>query len=258
MKTIVTVAWYNPEQKDKFCEHWMLAPDDSRVHFQQDRDKSGCAATKNQGITEALNAGADVIVVLDDDCLPEGPLKNTNPLGELIKDHLAALEPQPVEMFQVVTDPPSRGTPYFNRTITMPVAASIGFWTGVGDYDAPGQLVHGARNPMLFHRQPIFGRYFPLSGMNFAFRKEWSDCVQFVDVPRFDDIWMGFIFQKVAYAHDHCFNLGGPDVRHSRQSNVWQNLRDEAEYLEQNETIWQKIAEARAVDPSQLRRLICR
>ena len=38
-----------------------------------------------------------------------------------------------------------------------------------------------------------------------------------------------------------CFSLAGPLVRHSRQSNVWQNLRDEAENLERNETIWQAI-----------------
>jgi hypothetical protein len=155
-------------------------------------------------------------------------------------------------MFDAVTEPPSRGTPYFSRTIKMPVAASMGFWSHVGDYDAPSQLVHGALRPMSFDRSPKFGRYFPLCGMNLAFRaEEWPWC-QFINVARFDDIWQGFIWQKKAYASGKCFNLNGPIVRHSRQSNVWANLKDESINLERNESIWKEIHNASELDYQKL------
>jgi hypothetical protein len=237
MKTIVVVPWHNRTQLDVFIDEWKVSFSDERILFQQDRDKSGCALTKNAGIRRAIDDGADILIVLDDDCFPtEGQT-----LDSFIRDHNAALKPQPVEMFEVVTDPPSRGTPYFNTTIEMPVAASMGFWTHIGDYDAPAQLVRGATTPMKFDTSPRFGRYFPLCGMNLAFRStEWPWC-QFVNVPRFDDIWQGFLWQRKAYAAGRCFNLGGPLVRHSRQSNVWANLRDESQNLERNETIWQDV-----------------
>jgi hypothetical protein len=237
MKTTVVVPWHNGRQLDLFTDAWKIDFRDDRVLFQQDKDKQGCALTKNAGIRRAIDEGATTVIVLDDDCFPhEGQT-----LSAFIGAHEAALKPQQVELFDVVTDPPSRGTPYFRRTVEMPVAASMGFWSHVGDYDAPGQLVHGATKPMTFDTRPRHGRYFPLCGMNLAFRaEEWPWC-QFVNVARFDDIWQGFLWQKKAYASGQCFNLAGPLVRHSRQSNVWANLRDEAQSMERNETLWADI-----------------
>lgn len=237
MKTKVVIPWHNAEQLKTFLTAWGITKDDSRAIFQQDKTRDGCARTKNRGINSAIEAGADTVIILDDDCFPH---EGMTP-AEFINAHERALEPQPVEMFEAVTSPPSRGTPYFKRSITMPVAASMGFWTHIGDYDAPGQLVHGATKSMEFQRRTVSGRFFPLCGMNLAFRvTEWPWC-QFIDVPRFDDIWQGFLWQRKAFSDGKCFNLAGPLVRHSRQSNVWQNLRDEALNLERNETIWQDI-----------------
>ena len=156
-----------------------------------------------------------------------------------------------------VTNPPSRGTPYHCRTLKMPVAASMGFWTNIGDYDAPAQLVLGPATPMTFDRRPVFGRYFPCCGMNLAFRPgQWLPWCQFIDVPRMDDIWMGWLWERHAYDLGYCFNLNGPLVRHSRQSNVWANLRDEARYLEANDTLWRDIAVNPAKDYETLRALL--
>lgn len=238
-KTIVVVPWHNRRQRDAFIEAWAIPAPDDRVLFQQDLHSEGCAATKNRAIRRAINEGAEVVVVLDDDCFPE----KGQTLQDLIDGHLLALRDQQADLFQVVTDPPSRGTPYFNRSCRMPVAASMGFWSHVGDYDAVGQLAYGATNPMTFSRTVVWERYFPLCGMNLAFRvNQWPWC-QFVNVPRFDDIWQGFLWQKRAYSLGMCFNLAGPIVKHSRQSNVWANLRDEAANIERNETIWQTIHE---------------
>ena len=249
MSTKIVVPWHNAEQLKTFLSAWNIRADDERIIFQQDKNREGCARTKNRGITAAIEAGAETVIILDDDCFPE----QGQTLGEFIAAHEAALGPQPVTMFEAVTEPPSRGTPYFNHTITMPVAASMGFWTHIGDYDAPGQLVHGATKPMEFQRRTVHGRYFPLCGMNLAFRvAEWPWC-QFIDVPRFDDIWQGFLWQRRAYADGKCFNLAGPLVKHSRQSNVWQNLRDEAPNLERNETLWQDIHREPLTDYDQMK-----
>lgn len=238
MRVKIVVPWHNFEQRSEFLRAWNLHGGEEFLHLQLDEHKEGCAVTKNKGIEFAIKEGADMIIVLDDDCFPHDGMT----IEEFIACHYEALNPQPVEMFRVVTDPPSRGTPYFARSLTMPVAASMGFWTEIGDYDAPGQLVHGATRPMQFDRSAVFGQYFPLCGMNLAFRaSEWPWC-QFVNVERFDDIWQGFIWQRRAYADGKCFNLNGPLVRHSRQSNVWHNLRVEATNLERNETIWQRAA----------------
>jgi hypothetical protein len=238
-KVAVVVPWHNESQLLLFLDAWGIDGPPDYLILQQDRNREGCATTKNKGIQRAIDGGATVVVVLDDDCFPEADESDT--LEMLVDAHLAALQPQPCEAFTTVTHPPSRGTPYFNRMPQLEVAASMGFWTGIGDYDAPGQLVHGATNPMTFARETIYGRFFPLCGMNLAFRTKWWPWCQFLNVPRFDDIWQGFLWQKKAYAMGCCFNLAGPLVRHARQSNVWANLRDETPNLERNETLWQEV-----------------
>lgn len=250
----VVVAWHNLDQLTKFKRAWSLlgaAPD--WLILQRDEDRSGCARTKNAGIQRAIERGFKGVVVLDDDCFPADGI---GLLDTLRHAHFHALAPVDVEMFQTVTSPVSRGTPYHTRTMRMPVAASMGFWRNVGDYDAPAQLVHGATHPMEFRKDPIFGRYFALSGMNVAFSLEWWPWCRFIDVPRFDDIWMGWLFQKHAYAKGYCFNPAGPEVMHSRQSNVWANLRDEAKWLEVNETLWRSIAQSPETDYARLCELL--
>ena len=104
MKTTVVVPWHNRNQLDAFIDAWKVSFSDERILFQQDRDKSGCALTKNAGIRRAINDGAETLIVLDDDCFPE----SGQTLDSFILDHNAALKPQPVEMFEAVTAPPSR------------------------------------------------------------------------------------------------------------------------------------------------------
>lgn len=253
----VVVPWHDQKQRDLFLHAWRLrAPGEANyvgqplppwLVLQQDATKAGCANTKNAGIVRAVRElQAEVVVVLDDDCYPDVSSTGTfADLEALMEAHQRALMPQDVALFETVTSPPSRGTPYFNRKAEMPVAASMGFWTSIGDYCAVRQLAHEAA-PMTFHRHAVYARYFPLCGMNLAFRvaKWWPWC-QFIDVPRFDDIWMGWLFQYKAYQSGHCFNLAGPTVRHARQSNVWRNLREESVYLEKNDTLWRSIATMR-------------
>jgi hypothetical protein len=185
------------------------------------------------------------------------PTDEAPSLPELVRLHRASLEPQDAPLFEVVTSPPSRGTPYSKLTMRMPVAASMGFWTHVGDYCAPRQLVYGATHPMAFRRVIVSGRYFPLCGMNLAFRpREWEPWYRFIDVPRFDDIWMGWLWQREAYRRGACFNLAGPLVRHARQSDPWRNLAVESRHLARNETLWADIVSSPHADYESLVRLL--
>jgi hypothetical protein len=241
---------------EKFRESWGV-PDNTPpwLFLQQDELHEGGAKTKNKACRRAVEAQCDLVVALDDDCFPQTPGQT---LPDFCRLHAEALKPQPVRMFAVVTDPPSRGTPYLSRDLEMPVAASMGFWTNVGDYCAPRQLAFGADHPMTFRREAVFGSYFPLCAMNYAFKPDgWDPWYYLVEgVGRFDDIWMGWLWQKEAYARNCCFNLGGPLVFHSRQSNVWRNLTSEEKHLETNETLWQKIAQSDCRSYEELRSLL--
>lgn len=238
MDKAVVVPWFNLAQKNAFLRAWGVTRIPPWLIMQQDENQEGCATTKNKGIWEAIRREAEVVVVLDDDCYPAA----ARDLEHHIELHVKALQPQDVNLFEIVTEPPSRGTPYGDRSVRMPVAASMGFWEGIGDYCAVRQLAFDTPE-MEFKPQTVFGRWFPLSGMNLAFRpKDWQPWCEFIDVPRFDDIWMGWLWQYYSYSKGHCFNLNGPAVRHARQSNPWRNLAFELDHLEANETLWKKIA----------------
>ena len=250
----VVVPWANPVQLDAFLQAWHVPrPIPEWLVLQRDEHREGCGATKNKGVVKAVEMGASVVVVLDDDCFPD----EVDSLVDHAERHARCLDGlHEVELFEVVTDPPSRGTPYGCRTALMPPAASMGFWTEIGDHCAVRQLAtNGAA--MSFCEKTVYQRWFPLCGMNLAFRPgQWDPWCRFIEVPRFDDIWMGWLWQREAYRRGHCFNLRGPMVRHSRQSNVWRNLQEEAVYLEANEVLWRTIATSPRSSYWDLRRLL--
>ena len=253
MKTTIVTAWVTENERDAFLDQWDVRSVPPWLLLQRDEHREGCGATKNRGILRAVDAGAEVVVVLDGDCYP---CDDAPTLEALIEKHKTALAPQAVTLFERVTEPASRGTPYACESVMMPAAASMGFWIDVPDYCAVRQLSFNAK-PMTFSRTTIHGRYFPLCGMNVAFKPiDWWPWCQFIEVSRFDDIWMGWLWQKEAYRRGHCFNLNGPMIRHARQSNVWKNLKDEALHLEATETLWRDIALHDAFDYDTLLSLV--
>ena len=66
----------------------------SWLYMQHDEHREGSGATKNKAIRRAVSDGAEVVVVLDDDCFPA--VGGAQSLHELADRHLAALEAQPV------------------------------------------------------------------------------------------------------------------------------------------------------------------
>lgn len=181
---------------------------------------------------------ATKIITLDDDLEPD---------GDTIGDHLVALDRRvPVSWMSSTTEgyPYMRGFPYAVRE-EAPVWVSHGVWKNIPDLDAPSQLVLGESPEVEFHRGPVpKGVHFPLCGMNLAFRREalpfmyWCPCVQLPGAQRFDDIWMGLHAKRAIDDEGAAIVTGYASCVHTRLSNVFKNLEQEAVGIGINETYW--------------------
>jgi hypothetical protein len=91
------------------------------------------------------------------------------------------------------------------------------------------------------------GTYFPMSGMNLAFRPEIAPAMYFLlqgrewEFDRFDDIWAGVFVKKICDHLDLAVASGEPLVEHKRASNVYSNLKKEAAGIEANELVWRAV-----------------
>lgn len=57
MSTIVVVPWHQRSQLDKFIDAWGIEWQDSRILFQQDANREGCAVTKTKALREPFARG---------------------------------------------------------------------------------------------------------------------------------------------------------------------------------------------------------
>jgi hypothetical protein len=126
---------------------------------------------------------------------------------------------------------------------------SHGLWCGVADLDAPTQLVepHLQVPPQPGVKIIPRGTYFPMSGMNLAFRPEIAPAMYFLimgrdwQFDRFDDIWAGVLVKKICDRLGWAMASGEPCVHHRRASNVFTNLKKEAAGIEANEYFWEAV-----------------
>jgi reversibly glycosylated polypeptide len=201
---------------------------------------------RSYGYYKAYFDRPDMIVTLDDDCYPTGAR------GEaFLQTHWQRLEEGgTTEAWQATgTGMITRGYPYHNFRRRWRCVLNHGMWNRVPDYDAPTQLVQARLgHPFGFENQTIpVGRYFPMCGMNVAFRPEVVPAFYFMLMgrdyafDRFGDIWAGVFVKKICDHLGASINSGDPPVDHQRASNVWANLRKEAPGLEINETLWTAV-----------------
>ena len=275
LKTAIVLPTIREESLVQFAHEWrtgfadatvIVVEDNARKSFPIDRDgwqhfchedidrelgadawivprKTDCV--RSFGILKALEMGAEVIVSLDDDCYPAAAYPN------LIETHVQRLmAPEPAESwFSTCTHFKPRGIPYFASTRSLPVAVNHGLWEDVPDFDAPTQLLHqrlGFEAGWIDATVPK-GLYYPMCGMNVAFRRAIAPCFYFLlmgqgyPFDRFGDIWSGIIAKKVCDHLNFGVRTGAPAIRHARASNVWKNLIKEAPGLEWNEQFWQAV-----------------
>ncbi len=200
---------------------------------------------RSYGFLKAYSLQSDMVVTLDDDCFPPEGQRN------FLQEHWSCLEKQASSDAWQTTGAgvASRGIPYYTRARQWPCVINHGLWMGVPDFDSPTQLL-SARHDFSF--SPVNqvippGSYFPMCGMNLAFRPQVIPALYFLlmgatwGVDRFGDIWSGIIVKKICDHLGFAIRSGEPSIVHRRASNVWDNLSKEANGLRSNEDFWLAI-----------------
>lgn len=207
------------------------------------------ASVRSFGYWKAVQEKPDMIVTIDDDCYPiaNGRRKGNGSTGFLAA-HWRNLQSTVTLGWERTADFYTRGFPYAVRD-SAPVVISHGLWCGIPDLDAPTQLVTPHLQVPESPGVKVIprGTFFPMSGMNLAFRPQVAPAMYFLlmgrDWPydRFDDIWAGVLAKKVCDHLGLAVSSGEPTVDHRRASNVFKNLQKEAAGIEANEYFWQAV-----------------
>ena len=188
--------------------------------FEQFHHSSAC---KNFGTWLAYKKGYENIIVIDSDCIV--------PAG-FVKHHLESLDinGRGWENPLSGTGYYSRGFPYSKRN--QKKWAHMGLW--VNELDLYGTDRVGKENLPTAPRECNYDDdesritgynacgFFPLSGMNVAFRREAIPYMLFLpnftysnfNFTRHDDIWGGYIFEKISHAKNKALSYGMPYVYH--------------------------------------------
>jgi hypothetical protein len=183
----------------------------------------------------------DIVVSLDDDVLPL--------TSDLIGAHWAMLEAHHPARWQETAPFATRGLPYAVRDGVQTVM-NHGLWSGMPDLAAFSQLQQPDANwePNLgdMPSLPVApGCYFTCCSMNLAIRREYVRYFWMPVLPdgykRWDDIWAGIVFKRLADLYGWGVTTGRPIVRHERASNVVANLRQEMLGYGINERLWEVV-----------------
>lgn len=207
--------------------------------FEEDLISNKCAGVRQAGFLYITKYLPDVeyIFTTDDDCFP---------IGDPIQDHIDQLNRRvPISWISTATDMYMRGFPYGVRE-EAPVMLSHGVWEGVPDYDAPTQLLTPKDFKPNYYKGVIpKGIFFPMCGMNLAFRREalpymyFAPVGQYKGAERFDDIFGGLEVVKDFAKLNWGITTGYAKVNHIRASNVFTSLAKESVGILKNEEYWQ-------------------
>jgi hypothetical protein len=195
------------------------------------------ASCRNIAHFLAYKQGYDIVIALDYDCVvPKDFIKEQTEVYD--QKEITGYETKtgwinPLENAEWFT----RGFPYRVRgvyengkekTIKNPhVVLNMGLWKNVVDINAIDKVI--IRPPKQFklkrdHTAAL--GYIPLCGMNNSFLREVIPAYFFLpnfkignwDVSRHDDIWGGYIFQKLIEKRGDLITYGKPVVFHERES----------------------------------------
>jgi hypothetical protein len=217
------------------------------------RQSSAC---RSYGYYKAWQDDNEYILTLDHDCFPTE--YNTS-ITALIDNHLMAMniKKEYSSFFNVggAYYPKhnlwTRGSPFRYRN-PKSAAISVGGWDNNPDLDAVTQLEN--QNPRLTVQKYLSNvpKYMGVTicGMNILFKKDTIPISYFLlqgpawGIDRWDDIWFGLFFKKIADKYDMpvCIN-GYAKIYHDRASDPFKSLYPEGIGYGANETLWDKLIE---------------
>jgi hypothetical protein len=218
----------------------VLHPDDRELVFHK---TDSC---RNAGfLWAAEHLAPTTFLSLDDDVLP---IEGTDPVADLIEPLRKPCSISWMNTLSGSDQPLVRGFPYGVRNEAA-VQVSHAGWVGSLDLDGPTQLMLSADPPTTanFFKGPLpRGVLAPFCGMAVAFTEQVAPHVYYAPqgprtpFNRFGDIWLGVNLKRVCDANDWAIYYGNAVVNHTRASDVFKNLSQEAEGLRVNETWWKE------------------
>ncbi len=215
------------------------------------------------------------VMTLDDDCYPMVRDRDGWEYAsgaDFVDFHIGRLSDTYTRWTNTLHGVRPRGIPYKNLGKRDDVMLSHGLWTNVPDLDAPTQLTWRGGDfdvPNASHLGPESrivprGSYYPMCGMNLAWRREITplmyhllmgqrakpgtaglparvDALEKLPFDRFGDIWCGIISKKILDVMGASVSTGWPFIRHERASDPFKNLVKEAAGIEVNEVFWEHV-----------------
>lgn len=246
-KTATIIIVDDSDGKVKLPENWdvydyarqrEILGDDMYKKFEMFHKSASC---KTFGLWLAYNRGFDPIIVIDSDCVIP---------PDFVAKHIEALLASgsgwenPLEG----TGFYSRGFPFHERN--KPVWAHMGLWENELDLYGTDRVgkEHIPKMPPAVERKSN-GAIMPLSGMNISFRNDAAPYMMFLPnftfmqdkFTRHDDIWGGYIFQKIAKAKGFAISYGAPNVYHDTVVIPEEDAADEVPMIRHEKDFYKMI-----------------
>ncbi len=204
---------------------------------------------KNFGLWYAYKNNYDAVILIDSDCIispgfVEEHVKHLNTKGDGWDNPIKNCEGG----FY------SRGFPYIKRE--MKKWFHLGLWSNEPDLygqDRVGKEVpKGLRDLVNAPEYVSNGSFFPMSGMNVSFIREALPYMLFLPVfyfegqrfNRHDDIWGGYILQKIALLKNTSFSYGTPYVYHHTEVDAEADAREEVAMIKYENDFYRLVNKA--------------
>lgn len=206
----------------------------------------GDGGIKSYGLYKAYQDNPDFVVCLDDDVWP------LTPTDQFVNSHKIQLDSEShnTKWFNQIIDPDvyPRGYPVTRgQRNSSKIVFNMGLWKDNPDLSAFEFFKPDYdRSKDLSYLTGVisYGKYFCLSAMNMAFKKEVIPAFyqmlmgDQVGVYRYDDVWSGMIMKKIADHLGYSVSMGLPMVVHKKKSDEKKSLQKEIHGMTLHEILW--------------------
>jgi hypothetical protein len=211
---------------------------------------------RNIGYLMAVESGADIIILVDDDNYPIESvdfLKEHSVVGKIIDFNAISDESKWFNVCSMIKFNPERkvyprGYPYSKRfkdgkiskvEKTGKIIINEGLWTCDPDIDSITRLTEDIKGVEVSSENVVLdmGTFSPINSQNTAFYRDALPCAYFVlmggninglVIERYGDIWFGYFAKKVIDHMNGYVRFGSPVAIHKRNThNILKDLKQE-------------------------------